>query len=56
MPRDDAEALAQALAHWLDDDAARAAAGQAARAHVAENHAIEGEARAIVDVYRKLLA
>ena len=27
-----------------------------ARAHVAQNHAIEGEARAIVAVYRKLLA
>ena len=32
------------------------AAGAAARAHVAQNHAIEGEARAIVAVYRKLLA
>ena len=32
------------------------AAGQAARAHVAQNHAIEGEARAIVEVYRRLLA
>ncbi|TNB96289.1 glycosyltransferase family 1 protein, partial [Paracoccus marcusii] len=44
-----------ALARWLDDDAGRAAAGQAARAHVTANHAIEGEARAIVDVYRSLL-
>ncbi|WP_423210874.1 glycosyltransferase [Paracoccus yeei] len=56
VPRDDADALTAALARWLDDDAARAAAGAAARAHVAENHAIEGEARAIVAVYRKLLA
>jgi mannosyltransferase len=56
VPRDDVDALTAALAHWLDDDAARAAAGQAARAHVAQNHAIEGEARAIVEVYRKLLA
>lgn len=56
VPREDVEALTAALAHWLDDDAARAAAGQAARTHVAQNHAIEGEARAIVEVYRKLLA
>lgn len=56
VAREDVEALTAALAHWLDDDAARAAAGQAARAHVAANHAIEGEARAIVEVYRKLLA
>ena len=56
VPRDDAGALTEALARWLDDDAGRAAAGLAARTHVAKNHAIEGEARAIVAVYRKLLA
>ncbi|WP_199260072.1 glycosyltransferase family 4 protein [Paracoccus binzhouensis] len=56
VARDDAEALAAALAHWLDDDAGRRAAGQAARAHVEANHAIEAEARAIVEVYRRLLA
>lgn len=56
VPRENADALSDALAHWLDDDAARMAAGRAARSHVAENHAIEGEARAIVEVYRKLLA
>ncbi|MFC0201257.1 glycosyltransferase family 4 protein [Paracoccus rhizosphaerae] len=55
VPRDDAPALTAALARWLDDDAARRAAGQAARAHVAQNHAIEGEARALVRVYRGLL-
>lgn len=55
VPKDDAPALTAALARWLDDDAGRAAAGQAARAHVNANHAIEGEARAIVDVYRSLL-
>lgn len=55
VPKDDAPALTAALARWLDDDAGRAAAGQAARAHVTANHAIEGEARAIVDVYRSLL-
>lgn len=56
VPRDDAGALTDALARWLDDDAGRTAAGQAARAHVQTNHAIEGEARAIAQVYRKLLA
>ncbi|MFB9221929.1 glycosyltransferase family 4 protein [Paracoccus cavernae] len=55
VAKDDAEALTAALARWLDDDAGRVAAGQAARAHVVENHAIEGEARAIVGVYRGLL-
>ena len=55
VPKDDAPALTAALARWLDDDTGRAAAGQAARAHVTANHAIEGEARAIVDIYRSLL-
>ncbi|RDW14215.1 glycosyltransferase family 4 protein [Paracoccus thiocyanatus] len=55
VAREDAEALTVALARWLDDDAARQAAGQAARAHVQANHAIEGEARAITQVYRGLL-
>ncbi len=56
VAREDVDALAAALARWLDDDAGRQAAGRAACTHVAENHAIEGEARAIVAVYRKLLA
>ena len=53
---DDADALTAALARWLDDPTARAAAGQAARAHVEARHAIEAEARAIVTVYREMLA
>lgn len=56
VPKDDAPALTAALARWLDDAAARAAAGQAARAHVTQNHAIEAEARALVTVYETLLA
>lgn len=55
VPRDDAPALTAALARWLDDDPGRVAAGRAARAHVARNHAIEAEARALVQVYRSLL-
>ncbi|WP_090848605.1 glycosyltransferase family 4 protein [Paracoccus alkenifer] len=55
IPRDDAGALAAALDRWLSDDAARATAGRAARAHVEANHAIEDEAAAITAVYRQLL-
>ncbi|SDD32269.1 mannosyltransferase [Paracoccus isoporae] len=56
VPADDLDALTAALRHWLEDEAGRQAAGLAARRHVTENHAIEGEARAIVDVYRRLLS
>lgn len=56
VPSGDAEALTAALARWLDDPAARAGAGRAARAHVASHHGIEAEARALVAVYRRLLA
>lgn len=56
IPPGDADALTAALARWLDDPAARAAAGRAARAHVAERHGIEAEARAITAVYRRMLA
>lgn len=55
VPREDVEALAATLDHWLSDDAARESAGCAARAHVEAHHAIEDEARAIVAVYRRLL-
>lgn len=55
IPIGKADALAGALEHWLADDAARAEAGRAARAHVWANHAIEGEARAITEIYRRLL-
>ncbi|HMQ42240.1 MAG TPA: glycosyltransferase family 4 protein [Paracoccus sp. (in: a-proteobacteria)] len=56
IPPDDQAALTAALGHWLDDPAAREAAGRAALSHVRESHDIEGEARAITAVYRKLLA
>ena len=52
----DAHALEAALDRWLSDDAGRARAGEAARRHVVHNHAIETEARAIVDVYLRLLS
>ncbi|MTH78228.1 glycosyltransferase family 4 protein [Paracoccus aestuariivivens] len=56
VDREDVDGLTAALAHWLDDDTARETAGSLARNRVQTNHAIEGEARAIVEVYRKLLA
>ncbi|UXU75781.1 MULTISPECIES: glycosyltransferase family 4 protein [unclassified Paracoccus (in: a-proteobacteria)] len=56
VAREDVDALTAALARWLDDDAARRAAGAAALAHVSAHHAIEGEAQAITAVYRRLLA
>ena len=52
---DDQAALTAAIGYWLDNPDAREAAGRAALAHVRANHDIEGEARAIVEVYRKLL-
>ncbi len=56
VPADDGEALTEALRRWLDDPAARDAAGRSARGHVATNHAIDGEARALVAIYNDLLA
>ncbi|WP_299949143.1 glycosyltransferase family 4 protein [uncultured Ruegeria sp.] len=55
VEKDNAAALAGALEDMLQDRAALAAAGQAARAHVEQNFRIEGEAQAIVKVYRHLL-
>lgn len=52
----DLDSLTDALRHWLDDTAAREAAGIAARQHIMTNHAIEGEARALVAIYNELLS
>lgn len=56
VPPDDAAALTDALAAWVDDPARLAAAGLAARAHILANHQIEAEARALVEIYRDMLA
>lgn len=56
IPAGDAGALTAALQYWLDNDAPRVAAGQAARTHILTHHMIESEARSIVEVYRGLLA
>ncbi|MBU2957176.1 glycosyltransferase family 4 protein [Paracoccus sp. 1_MG-2023] len=53
---DDAPALDDAVAHWLDDDAARGAAALAAREHAVTNHDISVEAAALVAIYREMLA
>lgn len=55
IPPGDADALTAALAHWLDNDAARREAGKVARDDMVQHHSITEEARAIVDVYRGLL-
>jgi mannosyltransferase len=56
VPPDDAAALTQALEAWVDNPARLAAGGLAARAHILANHQIEGEARALVSIYRDMLA
>ena len=55
VEKDNAEALAQALRDMLADPGKMAKAGAAARQHVEQNYRIEGEAAAIVKVYRTLL-
>ncbi len=55
VEKDNAPALAEALDQMLSDPAQLAAAGQTARAYVEQNFRIEGEAEAIVKVYRSLL-
>ncbi len=55
VEKDKVPALADALQDMLSDPAKLAAAGHAARAHVEQKFRIEGEAQAIVRVYRALL-
>ncbi|RMC34828.1 glycosyltransferase family 4 protein [Paracoccus alkanivorans] len=55
VPQDEA-AMQKAVADWLGNPDALARAGQAAREHAVRNHGIEAEARALVDIYRELLA
>lgn len=52
---EDGPAMQAAIARWLDDPTALAAAGKAARHHAVEQHGIEAEARALVAIYRALL-
>jgi mannosyltransferase len=55
VPPDDLDALVDKISTLLNNSALRVRMGKAARGHVLENHAIEAEAKAINDVYRRLL-
>lgn len=55
IPPEDPPAMDTAIARWLDDPAAMADAGAAARDHAVTSHGIEAEARALVAIYRDLL-
>jgi mannosyltransferase len=52
---EDVARMAEGVRGYLDAPERMAAGGQAARDHVVENFDIEGEAAALVDVYRALL-
>ena len=56
VPVDDAEALAAAIAPYLDDDALRRRAGEAALAHVRTAFPLAREASQIAAVYRSVWA
>ncbi|EAQ01774.1 putative lipopolysaccharide core biosynthesis mannosyltransferaseprotein [Pseudooceanicola batsensis HTCC2597] len=56
VPPDDLTAMTEAAADLLSDPARLAALGAAARQHVLQNFRIETEARALVAIYRDLLA
>ena len=56
VPPDDIEALALAVAPFIDDGDARRRAGEASLDRVRDAFRIEREASAIVEVYRRLLA
>lgn len=55
VPRDDTQALTEAIRSWIDDRERLRNAGPVARAHVLANHRIEGEAEALVNIYREML-
>lgn len=54
IPPGDADAMAEAVGRWLDDDAARAKAGAAARSRVETQFSLEVEAEGINAVYQRL--
>ncbi len=56
VPPGDVDALAEAIASFLDNAGRRAAFGAAARAHVEAHHRIEQEAEALIALYAGLLA
>jgi len=54
IPPDDVDAMAEATARWLSDDAARIAAGAASRDRVQAHFSLESEADGINAVYQAL--
>jgi mannosyltransferase len=54
IARDSLDAMLAATARYMDDDALRLAAGERARTHACEAFSIEGEARQLGEVYRRL--
>ncbi|QYF87496.1 glycosyltransferase family 4 protein [Brevundimonas sp. PAMC22021] len=54
IPPGDVEAMAAAVARWLDDEAGRTAAGEAARRRVEAHFSLEAEAEGLNAVYRRL--
>ncbi|SMF73686.1 mannosyltransferase [Xaviernesmea oryzae] len=52
IARDSLDAMAEAAALFMDDDARRNAASARARAHAVENFSIEGEAKRLGNLYR----
>jgi mannosyltransferase len=54
IARDSLDAMLAATARYMDDDALRLAAGERARNHACEAFSIEGEARQLGEVYRRL--
>jgi mannosyltransferase len=55
IPPEDVDAMAGAVASFLDAPNALTAMAKAARPHVLENFPIEGEAQALVALYREML-
>lgn len=56
IPPQDTPAMTQAMTRYADDVVLRQTQGAVARAHVERNFCIDQEARAILDIYRTLLA
>ncbi len=56
VPAGNGEALTAAIQSFIDNPARCAQAGQKSRHHVVENFALEGEARALADIYTGLRA
>nr|WP_315050782.1 glycosyltransferase family 4 protein [uncultured Brevundimonas sp.] len=54
IPPGDAQAMAEAVGRWLDDDAALSRAGSTARSHVEAHFSLEAEAEGLNAVYRRL--